>query len=72
MIADGLGAGNRLIIAPSMNHGLWSHPQTKTSLNRLNKWGCDIVSPTINEKQVTMAPIEDVMQTVLKSREADH
>ena len=72
MIADGLGAGNRLIIAPSMNHGLWSHPQTKASLNRLKEWGCDIVSPTINENQVTMAPIEDVMQTVLKSMERDN
>ena len=68
MIADGLGAGNRLVIAPSMNHGLWSHPQTKTSLTRLKEWGCEIVPPVINEKQVTMAPIAEIMQTVLSNR----
>jgi phosphopantothenoylcysteine decarboxylase/phosphopantothenate--cysteine ligase len=66
MIADGLGAGNRLVIAPSMNHGLWSHPQTNVSLNRLKNWGCDIVPPTINKNQVTMAPLTDIMQSILK------
>ena len=67
MIADGLGAGNRLVIAPSMNHGLWSHPQTKASLNRFKDWGCDLVPPIMNKKQVTMAPLADIMQTILKS-----
>jgi len=66
MIADGLGAGNRLVIAPSMNHGLWSHPQTKASLSRLKEWGCEVVPPAINEKQVIMAPLTDIMQTILK------
>lgn len=66
MIADGLGAGNRLIIAPSMNHGLWSHPQTKASLKHFEEWGCEVVPPTINEKQVTMAPIEAIVKMLLK------
>ncbi len=65
MIADGLGAGNRVIIAPSMNHGLWSHPQTKASLTRLQSWGCDIVLPATNERRVTLAPIPDIVRTVL-------
>lgn len=64
MIADGLGAGNRLIIAPSMNHGLWSHPQTKRSLKRFEEWGCDVVPPTIKGNQVTMAPIEQIVQMI--------
>ncbi len=64
MIADGLGAGNRVIIAPSMNHGLWSHPQTKVSLACLQSWGCDIVLPTITEQRVTLAPIADIIHTV--------
>ena len=66
MIADGLGAGNRLVIAPSMNHGLWSHPQTKASLSRFKEWGCDIVPPTINKNRVIMAPLANIMQTILK------
>ena len=65
MIADGLGAGQRVIIAPSMNHGLWAHPQTKVSHQRLENWGCEIVPPQIDGQQVTMAKIEQIMATVL-------
>jgi phosphopantothenoylcysteine synthetase/decarboxylase len=66
MIADGLGAGCPVIIAPAMNHGLWSHPQTAASLERLRSWGCEIVMPTVTDQSVTMAPIEDVVETVLR------
>ena len=68
MIADGLGAGNRLIIAPSMNHGLWSHPQTKMSHKRLVEWGCEVVPPAITEGQVTLAPLDEIIDVVLKER----
>ncbi len=64
MIADGLGAGLPVIIAPSMNQGLWAHPQTKASLERLQSWGCHIVPPAIAGRRVTMAPLEDILQAV--------
>ena len=64
MIADGLGAGCPVIIAPSMNRGLWAHPQTKASLARLERWGCTIVLPQITERQVTMASIEQIISAV--------
>lgn len=71
MIADGLGAGCPVIIAPSMNRGLWAHPQTTLSRRRLQEWGCTIVPPTINEAPapggtVTMAPIPDIVATVIR------
>ena len=66
MIADALGAGCRVIIAPSMNHGLWSHPQTKLSLARFKEWGVEVVPPQITERQVTMAPLATIVQTVLR------
>ncbi|MCB0063429.1 MAG: hypothetical protein KDE19_15010 [Caldilineaceae bacterium] len=65
MIADGLGAGCPVMIAPSMNRGLWAHPQTKTSLARLESWGCHIVPPQVTEQQVTMAPIETIVNRVV-------
>lgn len=65
MIADGLGAGCPVIIAPSMNRGLWAHPQTKLSLERLESWGCTIVPPQTTEQQVTMAPIEVIVDAVV-------
>ncbi|MCB0108166.1 MAG: flavoprotein [Caldilineaceae bacterium] len=65
MIADGLGAGCPVIIAPSMNRGLWAHPQTKASLARLQEWGCVVVPPQITAEQVTMAPITQIVSAVM-------
>ena len=69
MIADGLGAGCPVIIAPSMNHGLWAHPQTEISRERLERWGCVIIPPTIDGEggisgTVTMAPTPTILDTV--------
>ncbi|MFN8446078.1 MAG: flavoprotein [Caldilineaceae bacterium] len=66
MIADGLGAGCRTIIAPSMNRGLWNHPQSKESLERLQRWGCEIIPPQISGEQVTMATISEIVKIVTK------
>lgn len=65
MIADGLGAGCRTIIAPSMNRGLWSHPQTKVSLERLQSWGCEIVPPRNDGQRVTMATVEEIVRVTV-------
>ena len=65
MIADALGAGCRTIIAPSMNKGLWAHPQTKLSLARFKEWGVEIIAPEITEKQVIIAPQEAIVEAVL-------
>lgn len=68
MIADGLGAGNPVVIAPSMNRGLWAHPQTTASLARLQSWGCAIVPPMIVEGQVSMAPLATIVEAVVQGR----
>lgn len=64
MIADALGAGYPIFVAPSMNPGLWNHPQTSTSYHRLKDWGCRIIEPQIGEDFVTMAPIETIFTTL--------
>lgn len=69
MIADGLGARYPVIIAPSMNRGLWTHPQTKLSLKRLESWGCHIIPPVITDEQVTMASVEDIVAVTLSMAE---
>ncbi len=61
MVADALGAGCPVFIAPSMNPGLWNHPQTRESHQRLATWGCSIIEPRISATQVIMAPIADVL-----------
>lgn len=76
MIADGLGAGCPVIIAPSMNRGLWAHPQTDISRQRLQQWGCTIVPPAITDEPpphgtVTMADTAAIVETVLNVTEVD-
>ncbi len=61
MVADALGAACPVFIAPSMNHGLWNHPQTRGSYARLTAWGCTIIDPQISERQVVMALIPDIL-----------
>lgn len=69
MIADALGAGNRILIAPSMNRGLWSHPQTKSSLARLESWECEIVLSGNSKDGVVMAPVNEILEAVLRTDE---
>lgn len=69
MIADGLGAGCPVLIAPAMNHGLWAHPQTAISHQRLRAWGCEIIGPAITADQVTLAPIDEIVAAVVRRRD---
>jgi hypothetical protein len=55
MLADALGAGCRVLVAPAVNVGLWHHPQTARSLQTLTNWGCTIIPPQVDAHQVTMA-----------------
>lgn len=64
MVADAIGAGLPVLIAPSMNPGLWNHPHTRISYERLRSWGCTIIDPQISPTRVTMATVDTVM-TVL-------
>lgn len=64
MIADGIGAGCRTLIAPSMNAGLWSHPQTQMSMATLTDWGCEIIQPMMDEGQPTMASIDTILDAL--------
>jgi phosphopantothenoylcysteine decarboxylase / phosphopantothenate---cysteine ligase len=64
MVADGLGAGLPVLIAPSMNHGLWAHPHTRLARERLEGWGCTLIDPVVDADQVTMADTADIIAAV--------
>lgn len=64
MVADALGAGRPILIAPSMNPGLWNHPQTRESLGRLRGWGCTVIDPQVSASQVTMATTDTIMSVL--------
>ncbi len=67
MVADALGAGLPIFIAPSMNSGLWNHPQTRESYQRLTSWGCTMFEPQINPPRVTMAATD-----LIRARMREH
>ena len=64
MIADALGAGCPIFIAPAMNYGLWNHPQTRISEAKLKEWGCTIIPSYIDGNTVTMVSIADILQVL--------
>jgi phosphopantothenoylcysteine decarboxylase/phosphopantothenate--cysteine ligase len=61
MVADALGAGCRVVIAPAMNYGLWHHPQTHRSAEQLVSWGCTLVQPQIEGERVLMADLPTIL-----------
>lgn len=65
MLADAIGAGCSTFIAPSMNYGLWKHPQVKESMERLQDWGCQIIQPQVQDN-FAMATIDDIFTHLYK------
>ena len=64
MVADGLGARLPVLIAPSMNPGLWAHPHTTLARERLEGWGCTVIDPVVTADQVTLAATADIIDAV--------
>jgi hypothetical protein len=64
MIADALGAGLPIFIAPSMNPGLWNHPRTRESHQQLRVWNCTIIDPQVRAGQVTMAATDTILSVL--------
>ena len=64
MIADGLGNGFPVVIAPAMNRGLWGHPRIKESIDKLTSWGVEIVARDPESEFGAMAPIDEIVKAV--------
>jgi hypothetical protein len=62
MVADALGAGCPVLVAPAMNRGLWRHPQTERSIAQLAAWGCTIIPPVVEGDLVRMASADTILE----------
>lgn len=62
--ADGIGAGWPVLVAPSLNAGLWAHPRTRRSLDDLRSWGVEIIDPVIDGGSPRIAPTEVLVAAV--------
>lgn len=56
VVAEAIGRGTPVIVAPSLNAPLLNHPQARASLNTLPAWGVTIVPPVDEGEGPRLAP----------------
>ncbi len=56
-----LGLGQPILIAMSVNEGLWAHPQSRASVSTLRNWGATVVEPRVTSGGLSLAPTDEIM-----------
>jgi phosphopantothenoylcysteine synthetase/decarboxylase len=64
VVAEAIGRGTPVIVAPSLNAPLLAHPQAQASLRILPSWGVTIVPLVDNGDGPRLAPTELLMDAV--------
>lgn len=68
-----LAANKPIVLAPAMNHAMWSNPATKRNIAQLKKDGVQIIEPVEGEMACgeygvgRMAEVEDIFKAILNS-----
>ncbi len=57
---EAIGRGWPVVVAPSLNEGLWAHPQTPPALARLQEWGVSLALPSAAD-EYTLAPDAQIL-----------
>jgi phosphopantothenoylcysteine synthetase/decarboxylase len=70
LVAEAIGAGWPVIIAPAMNPALANHPQVTQSLKILQRWGVTVLEPQPEGEELIMAPLEKIIATVRATLES--
>jgi len=56
VVPEAIGRGTPVIVGPSLNAPLLSHPEAQASLKRLRSWGVTIVAPVDDGEGPRLAP----------------
>jgi phosphopantothenoylcysteine synthetase/decarboxylase len=64
VVAEAIGRGTPVIVAPSLNAPLLAHPQAQASLRTLPAWGVTIVPPVDDGNGPRLAPTGQLMDAV--------
>jgi len=67
LVAEAIGAGWPVIVAPSMNQALYNHPQVSRSIALLQNWGVTVLEPRPERELLMMASVEEIA-AVVKSK----
>ncbi|HDR4895281.1 TPA: class II aldolase/adducin family protein [Bacillus cereus] len=65
LVATAIGRGTPIYIAPNMNVNLWSSPITQNNIEKLKKFGVNIVHPQIEDDYCTMAEPLKIFDSVV-------
>jgi phosphopantothenoylcysteine synthetase/decarboxylase len=71
VVAEAIGRGTPVIVAPSLNAPLLAHPQAQASLKTLPNWGVTVVPPVDEGNGPRLAPTEQLMDAVRPHVRAD-
>jgi len=64
VVAEAIGRGTPVIVAPSLNAPLLAHPEAQASLKRLPSWDVAIVPPVDDGQGPRLAPTEQLLDAV--------
>src|SRR5215472_9793873 len=64
IVAEAIGRGTPVIVAPSLNQPLLDHPQAQASLRTLPGWGVTIVPPVDEGEGTRLAPTPQLLDAV--------
>jgi phosphopantothenoylcysteine synthetase/decarboxylase len=64
VVAEAIGHGTPVIVAPSLNAPLLAHPQAQASLRILPEWGVTIVPPVDDGQGPRLAPAAQLIDAV--------
>jgi phosphopantothenoylcysteine decarboxylase/phosphopantothenate--cysteine ligase len=60
-----LGAGKPVLIVPAMNESMWRNPIVRANVDRLRDLGIGFVEPVVEEGKAKLAPIDEVVDSVI-------
>src|SRR5580704_11696471 len=64
VVAEAIGRGTPVIVAPSLNAPLLAHPQAQASLGILPEWGVTIIPPVDDGGGLRLAPTGQLIDAV--------
>ena len=61
-----IGTGIPLILVPAMHNTMYEHPVVEENLKKAREMGIEIVDPVVEEKKAKMAPVDEIVDRVIR------
>ena len=65
-LTTGIGAGIPVVIAPAMHASMYKHPIVIENIEKLQKYGIEVLMPRFEEGKAKIPGTEEIVQAVLK------